>query len=163
MTAPKCWRPKLNNQQVGYAGENFVAAEIHRRGGYAVTFSGNMKGIDLLASDTEHKRIISIQVKTKTAGTWQTSIKHGKKQTKPDAVTQFWIFVDLGPEQPGYYVVPGWWIENDIDKEHKKYLKAHGGHRAKTDASVHHAIPVKRIAEWKDRWEILEILPKPPG
>jgi hypothetical protein len=39
---------KLTNQQVGYAGENFVAAEIHRRGGYAVTFSGNMKGIDLL-------------------------------------------------------------------------------------------------------------------
>jgi hypothetical protein len=37
----------LNNQQVAYAGEHFVAAEIHRRGGYAVTFSGNMKGIDL--------------------------------------------------------------------------------------------------------------------
>jgi hypothetical protein len=89
-----------------------------------------MKGIDLLASDTEHKRIISIQVKTKTAGTWQTSIKHGKKQTKPDEVKQFWIFVDLGPEQPGYYVVPDWWIENDIDKEHKKYLKVAPGKRS---------------------------------
>jgi hypothetical protein len=29
----------------------FVAAEIHRRGGYAVTFTGNMPGIDIQASD----------------------------------------------------------------------------------------------------------------
>ncbi len=38
---------KLHTGQVGPAGEHYVAAEIHRRGGYAVTFSGNMKGIDL--------------------------------------------------------------------------------------------------------------------
>ena len=74
-------------------------------------------------------------MKTKTAGTWQTSIKHGKKQTKPEEVKQFWIFVGLGPERPGYYTVPGWWVENDIDSEHRKYLKAHGGHRAKTPQS----------------------------
>jgi hypothetical protein len=34
----------MNAQQVGRAGEMFVAAEIHRRGGYAVTFAGNMPG-----------------------------------------------------------------------------------------------------------------------
>jgi hypothetical protein len=83
MAEAKQKRPKLNNQQVAYAGENFVAAEIHRRGGYAVTFSGNMKGIDLLASDVEHERIISIQVKTKTAGTWQTSTKYAIAQQDP--------------------------------------------------------------------------------
>jgi hypothetical protein len=38
----------MNAQQVGRAGEMFVAAEIHRRGGYAVTFAGNMHGIDIL-------------------------------------------------------------------------------------------------------------------
>ena len=41
----------MNTQQVARAGEMFVAAEIHRRGGYAVTFAGNMPGIDILASD----------------------------------------------------------------------------------------------------------------
>jgi hypothetical protein len=155
-------RPKLNNQQVAYAGENFVAAEIHRRGGYAVTFSGNMKGIDLLASDVEHKEIISIQVKTKTAGTWQTSTLHGKKQEQPEKVTKFWIFVDLGKDDPVYYVVPGWWIENDIDKAHNEYLKAHGGKRAKSNDSTHHAIPAKRIEQWSGRWDILGIFPKDP-
>ncbi|WP_207548994.1 hypothetical protein, partial [Mycobacteroides chelonae] len=78
-------RPKLTTQQVGAAGEHFVAAEIHRRGGYAVTFSGNMHDIDLLASDANHDRVISIQVKTKTAGTWQTSTKRGKKRRAPEA------------------------------------------------------------------------------
>jgi hypothetical protein len=86
---------KLNSQQVAYAGENFVAAEIHRRGGYAVTFSGNMKGIDLIASDASHNRKIDIQVKTKTAGTWQTTTNRGKKQTKPKEVLSFWILVAL--------------------------------------------------------------------
>jgi hypothetical protein len=31
----------MNPQQVGRAGELYVAAETHRRGGYAVTFAGN--------------------------------------------------------------------------------------------------------------------------
>jgi hypothetical protein len=160
MADVKFKQPKLTNQQVGYAGENFVAAEIHRRGGYAVTFSGNMKGIDLLASDVNHERVISIQVKTKTAGTWQTSTKHGKKQTEPSDVTRFWIFVDLGKADPEYYVVPGWWMENDIFTNHQKYLDLHGGHRAKTDSCTHHAIPVKRISQWKDDWDGLGILPQ---
>ena len=53
----------MNPQQVGRAGEMFVAAEIHKRGGYAVTF-GNMPGIDILASDLDDSHRISIQVKT---------------------------------------------------------------------------------------------------
>ena len=152
-------RPKLSNQQVGYAGENFVAAEIHRRGGYAVTFSGNMKGIDLLASDAAHDRKIDIQVKTKTAGAWQTTINRGKKQSKPKEVRSFWILVDLRADGPDYYIMPTWWIENDIFTVHHGYLDKHDGHRAKNDESIHHSIPLSRVNQWKDRWDILGILP----
>lgn len=70
---------KLTNQQVGRAGELFAAAEIHRRGGYAVTFAGNMPGIDMLASDRDNTHRVSVQVRTKgpnSAG-WQTSTRHG--------------------------------------------------------------------------------------
>lgn len=152
-------KPKLTNQQVAYAGENFVAAEIHRRGGYAVTFSGNMKGIDLLASDVSYDRKIDIQVKTKTAAAWQTSIHRGKKQKAPAEVRSFWILVDLRADGPEYYIMPTWWIENDIFSAHRKYLAKHGGHRPKKDASTHHAIPMSRIAQWKDRWDVLGIFP----
>lgn len=57
----------MNPRQVARAGEMFGAAEIHRRGGYAVTFAGNMPGIDILASDLADTRRISIQVKAKSS------------------------------------------------------------------------------------------------
>jgi hypothetical protein len=44
---------KLKTQQVGQSGEHFVAAELHRRGAYAVTFSDNMPNIDILTSDVD--------------------------------------------------------------------------------------------------------------
>jgi hypothetical protein len=152
--------PKLNNQQVAYAGEHFVAAEIHRRGGYAVTFSGNMQGIDLLASDVTHARKIDIQVKTKTANAWQTTILRGRQQTAPEHIRSFWILVDLRGDYPDFYIMPTWWIENNIHEAHQDYLAISGGHRPKNDTSTHHSIPLARVEQWKGRWDVLGILPE---
>jgi hypothetical protein len=58
-------RIKLKPNQVATAGEHYVAAEIHGRGGYAVTFSGNMLSIDVLASDVDQRETVGIQVKTR--------------------------------------------------------------------------------------------------
>jgi hypothetical protein len=151
---------KLNTHQVGRAGEHYVAAEVHRRGAYAVTFSGNMPEIDILASNVERTRTVSIQVKTKTAGTWQTSIRRGRsREEKPDEA-EFWIFVDIGkdPEaRPGFFIVPAWWVENSIHQEHEEYLARHGGERARTPGATHHAIPASRLEEWRERWDLLRI------
>lgn len=152
---------KLHTGQVGAAGEHYVAAEIHVRGGYAVTFSGNMKGIDLLASDAEHKRKISIQVKCKTAGTWHANaIRDGHAIGESPAEDKFWVFVDLGIRPPEYYIAPAWWVENDIHERHSEYLAQHGGKRARGGDSPHHAIPVSRLIAWKARWDVLGILPE---
>ncbi len=77
---------KLSNQQVGRAGEHFVAAEIHRRGGYAVMFTGNMPGIDMLASNRDNTHRVSIQVKTKgpNSGGRQASTRHGLSRESAD-------------------------------------------------------------------------------
>ncbi len=154
------WDMKLHTGQVGPAGEHYVAAEIHRRGGYAVTFSGNMKGIDLLASDADHARKISIQVKTRTSGSWHANIvrdAHPREENPTEE--KFWIFVDLGPEHPDFYIAPAWWVENDIHEHHAAYLKKHGGKRAVNNASQHHAIHVGRLVDYRDRWDLLGILP----
>ena len=151
---------KLHPGQVGAAGEHFVAAEIHVRGGYAVTFSGNMKGIDLLASDAEHQRKISIQVKCKTSGTWHANaVRDGHPRDEDRLEEKFWVFVDLGILPPQYYIAPAWWVENDIHEHHSAYLSKHGGKRAHGGDSPHHAIPVSRLIDWKDRWDVLGILP----
>ena len=151
---------KLHTGQVGAAGEHYVAAEIHVRGGYAVTFSGNMKGIDLLASDAEHKRKISIQVKCKTTGTWHANtVRDGHPRDEYPLEEKFWVFVDLGIRPPEYYIAPAWWVENDIHEHHSAYLAKHGGKRAHGGDSPHHAIPVSRLIDWKNRWDVLGILP----
>ena len=70
--------------QVGRAAEHYVVAEIHRRGGWAACFGGNMPKIDVLASDFEQVRKITIQVKAKRGGTsWQTSIRKGRAGLTP--------------------------------------------------------------------------------
>jgi hypothetical protein len=83
----------MNPQQVGRAGELFAAAEIHRRGGYAATFAGDMPGIDILASDLADSR--------QTSGTWHARFPRDAEDGPVDPLkTSFWIFVDLGTENP---------------------------------------------------------------
>jgi hypothetical protein len=149
-----------NPQQVARAGEHFVAAELHRRGAYAVTFAGNMPRIDLLASNAEQTRTVMIQVKTKRSGTWQTSTRTGIPREAVPEELRFWILVDLRrspDDSPVYYIVHEWWIQNDIHEAHQEYLRRHGGTRAESPGSTHHAIPRTRIEQWRDRWDLLDI------
>ena len=64
---------------IGRAGEHYVAAELNKRGAYASPFAGNVPGIDIVATDSKHERMVYIQVKTKhrTGNPWQMSLKHG--------------------------------------------------------------------------------------
>ena len=148
------------NQQVARAGEHFVAAELNKRGAFAVTFAGNMPKIDLIACNQDQSRTIHIQVKTKRSGrTWHSSIVGSKPMDPPADETNFWIFVDLNDlgASPRYWVVPDWWIRDNIYKTHKSYLESHGGKRARNPDSTHHAINESRLEEWQGRWDILGI------
>ncbi|MBT7094355.1 MAG: hypothetical protein HN936_14000 [Bacteroidetes bacterium] len=148
------------NQQTGRAGEYYVAAELNRRGAYAVTFTGNMPKVDVMASSTDRTRTVFIQVKTCRAGDWQTSTDEGRKCDPIDEESRFWIFVriDSENEPPEYFIVPDWWMRNNIYEHHQLYLAKHGGKRAVNPKTRHHSIRLKRINEWKNRWDILKII-----
>ena len=64
--------------KVGRAGEHYVAAELCRRGAYASPFSGNVPGIDILATDDRQEHVAYIQVKTKQSAKqrWSVSLNH---------------------------------------------------------------------------------------
>jgi hypothetical protein len=84
-------------QRVARAGEYFVAAELNKRGAYAVTFAGNMPKIDLMACNHDQSRTIHIQVKTKRGGrTWHSSTV-GSRPTDPPSnpldENLYWVFV----------------------------------------------------------------------
>jgi len=148
------------NQQVGRAGEYFVVAELNKRGAFAVPFAGNMPKIDLIACNHDQSRTIHIQVKTKRGGrTWHSSIVGSQSMAASENETSFWVFVDLGDQEtfPRYWVIPDWWIKNDIYKAHQVYLNRHGGQRASNPDSTHHAIDENRLSEWQGRWDILGI------
>ena len=148
----------MNSQQVGRAGEMFVAAEIHRRGGYAVTFAGNMPGIDILASNLDDSRRISIQVKTKRSGSWHARGSRDGVQCAEEAdPDSFWIFVDLGDEQPVYYIAPRWWVRNEIWLKHTDYLARYRREHGRDRESDHHGILVSRVERWRGRWDQLRI------
>jgi hypothetical protein len=149
----------VNSQQVAWAGEMFVAAEIYRRGGYAVTFAGNMAGIDILASNIDDSRRISIQVKTKHSGTWQVDGSRDGEQCVEDPGPPHsgssWTWAG---DQPVYFVAPRWWVRNDIWQVHTAYLARYRQEHGHDRDSDHHGIPVRRVEQWRDRWDALGIL-----
>ena len=55
------------------------AGELNRRGSYASPFSGNVPGIDIVATDENQQSMAYIQVKTKRGpgGSWQVSLRNG--------------------------------------------------------------------------------------
>lgn len=153
-----------HNKLVTRAGEYFVAAELNKRGAYAVPFVLNMPKIDLVACNTDQSRTIHIKVSTKgpTSSTWQTTISEGKQCRPPENPrdeTEFWVFVDLGDKGKPvrYWITPCWWIRNDIYEVHRDFLDRHAGQRPRTPDSQHHGINETRLRDWKEKWEILGI------
>jgi hypothetical protein len=69
------------------------------------------------------------------------------------------VFVDLGYTNtyPRYWIMPEWWIKDNIYKTHQAYLNKHSGIRPANPDSTHHSIDESRLEQWKDRWDILGI------
>ena len=65
--------------KIGRAGEHYVAGELNRRGAYASPFSGNVPGIDIVATDDRQENMAYVQVKTKQrkSSRWSVSLRHG--------------------------------------------------------------------------------------
>ena len=96
-----------------------------------------------------------VLVRSRTSGDFQTSSAYGKARRPEKFPTRFWVFVDLFPETTIFYVVPEWWIQNDIFEKHQQFLDAHGGTQPVSEESNHHGIDTQRVAQWAGRWRQL--------
>lgn len=61
-------KSKLESTLVGVAGEYLVAGELSPRGYIASITLRNSRGIDIIASNPEATKSVSIQVKTNSKG-----------------------------------------------------------------------------------------------
>ena len=96
---------KSNPQLGGGAGEYFVAAELSRRGFIASITMRNTRGIDILATNAEAKRAVTIQCKSSRDRnkSWILSDKAEHFTAK----NHYYVFVKLGARTRGQAVPLG--------------------------------------------------------
>lgn len=146
-----------DTQNISKIGKDFVTLELVKRGSQVAWVSGRKNLVKAVSSITN--REVTIRVKTRASGNWQIPITEEQSGSEPENETKFWILVDLtvSKTQPTYYIMPDWWIRNDIYHQHRKYLFLHGGERPVNNDSTHHSVAVDRVVAWEARWDILKL------
>ena len=145
---------KIPTVLVGVAGEYFVAAELSRRGYIASISLRNTRGLDILATNQEATRSVTIQVKTnQSAGKdWMLS----EKSEHFISDTYFYVFVGLrGVEQrPSFHIVPSRVVAERISTSHKAWLKT-----LRRDGKKHADTAMRKLTDYEDefleRWDLL--------
>jgi hypothetical protein len=113
---------KLSKQLSGIAGEYYVAAELSRRGYLAAITLRNSESVDLLVSNQEGNKLISIQVKTtQNKLKWMLS----KKIENDISENKYFIFVNIPSDinkPPVYRIVNSKILANHIYHGHRNWL-----------------------------------------
>jgi len=117
---------KIPSLLAGVAGEYFVAAELSRRGYIASISLRNTRGIDILATNEDASRAITIQCKTNQLGlkVWMLN----EKSEEFHAENHYYVFVALGSpsQRPNYHIVPSVTVAEFSTERHKKWLDTPG-------------------------------------
>ena len=147
---------KIPSLLAGVAGEYFVAAELSRRGHIASISLRNTRGIDILATNQEASRSITIQCKTNQLA--QKVWILNKKSEDFVADNHFYIFVALGDisNHPSYYIVPSRIVAEHTSTSHQQWLQTPGrAGQAHVDSSI------RKFADAEDkyleRWDLLNL------
>lgn len=143
---------KLNPVLVGVAGEYLVAGELSLRGYIASITLRNSRGIDIIASNSEGTKSVSIQVKTNSSG-------GGKWILNQNAETYFspnhyYIFVSLEKVglRPKFYVVPSKVVADYVKSSHAEWLsgkQSNGKPRKDSKIRNFHDLENKYLEAWK--------------
>ena len=144
----------LETTLVGVAGEYFVAAELSLRGYLASVTLRNSRGIDIIASNSDANKSVSIQVKTNKGGgpSWMFS----KKSETFFAKNHFYVLVTLKKDgsRPDFYIVPSKIVAEDITSSHQMWLRG-----TKKDGSRWKDSDLRKFSDpkgtFKEKWENL--------
>ena len=157
-----------SNQLIKQIGEYLVACELARRGLLVATFSGNVPGFDLIATDFKGSSC-PIQVKTIKGGAWQFSIDKfaditfdGSKQLigeeKPLPIRHLVCVFVLAAEKYGedqFFVLEWSKVQEILIANYTRWLDSHGGVRPRKPDSLHCSIVQSDLRDYKDNWSII--------
>jgi len=145
---------KLNMILTGVAGEFFVASELSRRGYIASITLRNTRGIDILCSNSNATKHVSIQVKTskKSGNSWILD----KKSEEFFSPKHFYVFVSLNFEYPKFFVVPSRVVAKYIKTRHTNWIKG-----KKKDGENRKDSSMRKFRDLEEkylnRWDILDL------
>lgn len=133
-----------------------MAAELTIRRYVAAITLRNARGMDIMATTSDGKRSLSIQVKTNSGGkpTWLLSSKSETFQSK----SHFYVFVVLKElnTRPDFYIVPSSVVARTIHREHREWLalpKTDGTKRK--DSSMRQFRDIKQ--KYLEQWQLLDL------
>jgi len=147
---------KIQSLLAGVAGEYFVAAELSRRGHIASISLRNTRGIDILATNQEASRSITIQCKTNQLARRTWILNEKSEDFVSD--THFYVFVALGnvSERPSYHVVPSRAAAERTRAGHHEWLQTPGrAGRRHVDSSIRKFSDPE--GEFLEKWDLLEL------
>lgn len=151
---------KITSILTGVAGEYFVAAELSRRGFVASITMRNSRGFDILATNENASRTVTIQVKTNqySRPEWMLSDK-AERSFSDD---WFYVFVILNrpDERPQYHIVPSKDVAAQISADHRAYLQTPGrAGQQRKDTTMRKFMDSE--GKYLERWELLGLSPAP--
>ena len=145
----------------GVAGEYFVAAELSRRGIIASISLRNTRGIDILATDADGTRSITVQCKTSQKGKAEWILN--EKVESFTAPNHYYVFVLLRgtDERPSFHIVPSHQVAEAVRQDHHRWLATPG-----RSGRQHQDNPVRKFRDlagtYMERWDLLGFeQPKP--
>ena len=147
---------KLEPTLVGVAGEYLVAGELSLRGYIASITLRNSRGIDIIASNADGTKSVSIQVKTNSKGDskWVLSQKSETFYSE----NHYYILVALKDrgERPKYYIVPSKIVAEYITTNHSQWLAG-----KKNDGSARKDSLIRNFRDPDDKyleaWDLINI------
>lgn len=145
---------KITPLLAGVAGEYFVAGELSRRGFIASISLRNTRGIDILATNADASRSVTIQCKTNQIS--KTSWMLNEKSESFVSDSHFYVFVVLGGplERPCYHVVPSAAVASYVRNDHRTWLST-PGRRGQPHADNPMRKFDDRANEYLERWDLL--------
>ncbi|MCF7818504.1 MAG: hypothetical protein K9M54_11550 [Kiritimatiellales bacterium] len=145
---------KISGINAGVSGEYFVAAELSKRGHIASITLRNTRGIDILASNEDATKTVSIQVKTRQ-GRGRSWVLNQKAEDY-HSPSLFYVFVNLRgiDERAEFFIVPSKLAADFVWKDHKMWLATPGRQGQK-----HNDTPMRQFhdeaEEFLERWDLL--------
>jgi len=139
---------QLETTLVGVSGEYYVAAELSVRGYLASVTVRNSRGIDIIASNSDASRSVSIQVKTNKSGKSEWILN--KKAESYYSDNHFYVFVALHGtgQRPDFYIVPSKVVAEYTSASHRNWLAG-----SKSDGSPRRDSSMRKFNDPKGEYQ----------